>query len=162
MAAARPVSADPAAQGSHDAGVVARRHRGPRAFQFARSGAALEQAFPDEPVWYLQALGVHPDAQRRGVGAALLSAGQAPSMRTTPPAICTSDPVNVGITSGGDSSSPNLRSRQGPAGRRTRDDPPGADVRGWPPYVTWVLPSVRFAVPSRLGLVPSAAIGVPL
>jgi ribosomal protein S18 acetylase RimI-like enzyme len=50
----------------------------PRAFpQFARSGATLEKAFPDEPVWYLQALGVHPDAQRRGVGAALLSAGLA-------------------------------------------------------------------------------------
>jgi GNAT superfamily N-acetyltransferase len=50
----------------------------PRAFpQFARSGAALERAFPGEPVWYLQALGVHPDAQRRGVGAALLSAGLA-------------------------------------------------------------------------------------
>jgi ribosomal protein S18 acetylase RimI-like enzyme len=48
----------------------------PRVFpRFARSGAALEKAFPDEPVWYLQALGVHPNAQRRGVGAALLSAG---------------------------------------------------------------------------------------
>jgi ribosomal protein S18 acetylase RimI-like enzyme len=70
----------------------------PRAFrQFARSGAALEQAFPDEPVWYLQALGVHPDAQRRGVGAALLSAGLA--VVDADHAAChlhTSDPVNVG------------------------------------------------------------------
>jgi ribosomal protein S18 acetylase RimI-like enzyme len=48
----------------------------PRAYpQFKRSGSVLESAFPAEPVWYLQALGVHPDAQRRGVGAALLSAG---------------------------------------------------------------------------------------
>lgn len=48
----------------------------PRAFpQLARSGAALEQTFPDEPVWYLEALGIHPNAQRRGVGAALLAAG---------------------------------------------------------------------------------------
>jgi GNAT superfamily N-acetyltransferase len=43
--------------------------------RFARSGAALEREFPDEPVWYLQALGVHPNAQRQGVGAALLAAG---------------------------------------------------------------------------------------
>jgi ribosomal protein S18 acetylase RimI-like enzyme len=50
----------------------------PRAFpRFARSGAALERAFPEEPVWYLEALGVHPNAQRRGVGGALLAAGLA-------------------------------------------------------------------------------------
>jgi ribosomal protein S18 acetylase RimI-like enzyme len=50
----------------------------PRAFpRFARSGAALERAFPDEPVWYLETLGIHPDAQRRGIGAALLVAGLA-------------------------------------------------------------------------------------
>ena len=50
----------------------------PRAFpRFARSGAALERAFPDEPVWYLETLGIHPSAQRRGVGAALLAAGLA-------------------------------------------------------------------------------------
>jgi ribosomal protein S18 acetylase RimI-like enzyme len=48
----------------------------PRAFpRFARSGAALERAFPDEPVWYLETLGIHPNSQRRGVGAALLAAG---------------------------------------------------------------------------------------
>jgi ribosomal protein S18 acetylase RimI-like enzyme len=50
----------------------------PRTFPlFARSGAALERAFPEEPVWYLQALGIHPNAQRRGVGGALLAAGLA-------------------------------------------------------------------------------------
>jgi ribosomal protein S18 acetylase RimI-like enzyme len=69
----------------------------PRAFpQFARSGAALERSFPDEPVWYLQALGVHPDAQRRGVGAALLTAGLA--VIDADHATChlhTSDPANL-------------------------------------------------------------------
>ncbi len=45
--------------------------------RFANSGAALEQAFPREPDWYLQALGVHPSAQHRGVGAALLRDGLA-------------------------------------------------------------------------------------
>lgn len=69
----------------------------PRAFrQFARSGAALEQAFPEELVWYLQALGVHPDAQRRGVGAALLSAGLAVvDADHTACHLHTSDPLNV-------------------------------------------------------------------
>jgi ribosomal protein S18 acetylase RimI-like enzyme len=47
----------------------------PGAFpRFARSGAALKRALPDAPVWYLQALGVHLDAQRRAIGAALLAA----------------------------------------------------------------------------------------
>jgi ribosomal protein S18 acetylase RimI-like enzyme len=50
----------------------------PGAFpRFARSGAALERAFPDEPVWYLETLGIHPRYQRRGVGAALLATGLA-------------------------------------------------------------------------------------
>lgn len=37
-----------------------------------RFGAALEAAFPAEPVWYLEVLGVHPDHQGRGVGRRLL------------------------------------------------------------------------------------------
>lgn len=37
-----------------------------------RFGAALEAAFPAEPVWYLEVLGVHPDHQRRGLGRRLL------------------------------------------------------------------------------------------
>jgi ribosomal protein S18 acetylase RimI-like enzyme len=69
----------------------------PRAFPgFAASGAALAHAMPAAPVWYLQALGVHPDAQRRGVGAALLAAGLA--MVDTDNQLChlhTSDPANV-------------------------------------------------------------------
>ena len=48
----------------------------PRAFRrLARSGTALEGEFPKDPVWNLEALGVHPGVQRRGVGAALLTAG---------------------------------------------------------------------------------------
>ncbi len=69
---------------------------GPAFGRFARSGAALERTFPTEPVWYLQALGVHPDVQRRGVGAALLAAGLA--FVDADDAVChlhTSDPANV-------------------------------------------------------------------
>ncbi len=40
---------------------------------FARVGATLEQAYSDSRAWYLQALGVHPRAQRRGVGRQLLA-----------------------------------------------------------------------------------------
>src|ERR671918_1695790 len=36
---------------------------------------ALEEAHPVEPHWYLAALGVDPDAQGQGVGAALMRAG---------------------------------------------------------------------------------------
>jgi ribosomal protein S18 acetylase RimI-like enzyme len=35
-------------------------------------GAGLVRAFPPEPVWYLEVLGVHPAVQRRGIGAVLL------------------------------------------------------------------------------------------
>lgn len=64
--------------------------------RFTSSGAALEQAFPSEPIWYLQALGVHPSARRRGVGAALLRDGLA--LADADNARChlhTSDPANV-------------------------------------------------------------------
>ena len=64
--------------------------------RFARSAPALERAFPAQPVWYLQALGVHPDAQRRGTGAALLAAGLA--LVDADHAVChlhTSDPANL-------------------------------------------------------------------
>jgi GNAT superfamily N-acetyltransferase len=69
----------------------------PRAFpRFARSGAALERALPDEPVWYLLALGVQPNAQRRGVGAALLAAGLAVvDANHIACHLHTSDPANV-------------------------------------------------------------------
>lgn len=69
----------------------------PRAFpRFARSGAALEHAFPIEAVWYLQALGVDPTDQRRGVGATLLGAGLAlVDADGLPCHLHTSDPANV-------------------------------------------------------------------
>lgn len=38
----------------------------------ARFGDAIDAAFPTSPVWYLQALGVHPDAQRQGLGRRLI------------------------------------------------------------------------------------------
>jgi GNAT superfamily N-acetyltransferase len=64
--------------------------------RFARSGATLERTFPNQPVWYLQALGVHPSRQRQGVGAALLAAGLA--VVDADNLAChlhTSDPANV-------------------------------------------------------------------
>jgi GNAT superfamily N-acetyltransferase len=64
--------------------------------RFARTGAALEQAFPTQPSWYLQALGVHPSAQRAGVGGALLAAGLAlVDADTMACHLHTSDPANV-------------------------------------------------------------------
>jgi GNAT superfamily N-acetyltransferase len=64
--------------------------------RFARTGAALERAFPAQPSWYLQALGVHPSAQRAGVGGALLAAGLAlVDAATMACHLHTSDPANV-------------------------------------------------------------------
>jgi ribosomal protein S18 acetylase RimI-like enzyme len=40
---------------------------------FARVGTTLEQAHPADHAWYLQALGVHPRVQRRGIGRLLLA-----------------------------------------------------------------------------------------
>lgn len=63
---------------------------------FARVGVALEKAHPDDRVWYLQALGVHPRAQRRGVGRRLV----APVLAWADNAglachLYTSDPANI-------------------------------------------------------------------
>lgn len=41
-------------------------------FDLARFGASIDAVFPSEPVWYLQILGVHPHAQRHGLGLQLL------------------------------------------------------------------------------------------
>lgn len=41
----------------------------------AAFGAAVDRAFPEEPVRYLQVIGVHPMSQGRGVGSALLAEG---------------------------------------------------------------------------------------
>jgi ribosomal protein S18 acetylase RimI-like enzyme len=64
--------------------------------RFAQVGAALERAVPDGPAWYLQTLGVHPGAQRRGVGAALLADGLARADSAGLPChLHTSDPANL-------------------------------------------------------------------
>jgi ribosomal protein S18 acetylase RimI-like enzyme len=67
-----------------------------RAFApFARSGAALEAAHPPGPAWYLQALGVHPRAQRRGVGKRLMArALELADEARLPCHLFTSDPAN--------------------------------------------------------------------
>ena len=51
----------------------------------ARFGASIDAHFPSERVWYLQVLGVRPDAQRGGVGRALLVDGLAEADRTGTP-----------------------------------------------------------------------------
>lgn len=69
----------------------------PRAFPpFARVGAGLEKAHPPGPLWYLQALGVQPRAQRRGLGGQLVTPALA--MADESGAAChlhTSDPSNI-------------------------------------------------------------------
>jgi ribosomal protein S18 acetylase RimI-like enzyme len=68
-----------------------------RAFPaFARVGAALEAAHPAGRAWYLQALGVHPRAQRRGVGGQLMAGAlQLADAAGLPCHLHTSDPANV-------------------------------------------------------------------
>jgi ribosomal protein S18 acetylase RimI-like enzyme len=69
----------------------------PRSFPaFTRVGIVLERAHPGDESWYLQALGVHPRAQRRGIGRQLMlpvlaladESGSACHLHT-------SDPANV-------------------------------------------------------------------
>ncbi|HUH07089.1 MAG TPA: GNAT family N-acetyltransferase [Egibacteraceae bacterium] len=53
--------------------VVALSLRAGRALREAsRFGASIEAAFPDQPAWYLEILGVAPHAQRQGLGGALV------------------------------------------------------------------------------------------
>ena len=40
-------------------------------------GGAIDRLFPQDPVWYLEVVGVHPDAQGRGIGTHLLEPGLA-------------------------------------------------------------------------------------
>lgn len=44
-----------------------------RVSRLASFGNSLDSVFPGESVWYLQALGVDPQAQRRGIGSLLLN-----------------------------------------------------------------------------------------
>ncbi|HJU98075.1 MAG TPA: GNAT family N-acetyltransferase [Jiangellaceae bacterium] len=63
---------------------------------FIRLGAALENAHPPEVSWYLQALGVHPRAQRRGVGGLLMAPALAQADEAGLPCyLQTSDPDNI-------------------------------------------------------------------
>lgn len=63
---------------------------------FARVGAILEKAHPRESSWYLQAMGVHPRAQRRGVGRRLLTPTLALADESALPChLHTSDPANI-------------------------------------------------------------------
>jgi ribosomal protein S18 acetylase RimI-like enzyme len=63
---------------------------------FLRLGSALESAHPEDPVWYLQAMGVHPRAQRRGVGGRLMAAGlDRADAAGLPCYLQTSDPANI-------------------------------------------------------------------
>jgi GNAT superfamily N-acetyltransferase len=63
---------------------------------WSRTGAALERDFVAEPAWYLLALGVHPAAQRRGVGRRLLLPVIEDATATgTACVLHTSDPANV-------------------------------------------------------------------
>jgi GNAT superfamily N-acetyltransferase len=46
----------------------------PRSFgSFTRFGANAEKAHPSDPHWYLEVLGVRPDAQRTGIGSRLMA-----------------------------------------------------------------------------------------
>jgi len=69
----------------------------PRAFPvFSRYGANTERAFPIEPCWYVETLGVRPDAQRTGLGSALLARVLELSDRARVSCYLeTSDPTNV-------------------------------------------------------------------
>jgi ribosomal protein S18 acetylase RimI-like enzyme len=51
------------------------------ASDFARTGANTERAHPAEPHWYLEVLGVRPEAQGLGVGTQLLGLGLARAER---------------------------------------------------------------------------------
>jgi GNAT superfamily N-acetyltransferase len=63
---------------------------------FARAGAALEEAARDEEGWYLQALGVTPRQQGRGLGARLLAPMlEAADSHGVTCGLHTSDPANV-------------------------------------------------------------------
>ncbi len=68
----------------------------PRSFPaFMRLGASTEQNHPREPHWYLQAVGVHPRAQRQGWGSRALEAGlERADTHRLPCYLETSDPDN--------------------------------------------------------------------
>jgi hypothetical protein len=95
----------------------------PRTFPlFARSGAAYERAFPEEPVWYLQALGVHPNPSAAASAEHCLPQDSPLSMPTMSPATYTPQTRPTwSTTSGGVSSSPSLAFPLAPAVRPTTE-----------------------------------------
>jgi ribosomal protein S18 acetylase RimI-like enzyme len=69
----------------------------PRSFPaFARIGSRTGKAHPGGRYWYLQAMGVHPRAQRRGVGKRLINPVLAEADDAGLPCyLQTSDPANI-------------------------------------------------------------------
>ncbi len=70
----------------------------PRRFaRYVEFGTNVEKAFPKDPVWYLEILGVARDVQRRGIGRRLLEQGLERADADSRPAYLeTSAPDNVG------------------------------------------------------------------
>jgi GNAT superfamily N-acetyltransferase len=85
----------------------------PRSFRpFLRIGSVSASAHPEEPAWYLQAMGVHPRAQRRGVGKRLMGPALALADEANLPCYAqTSDPANIVYYNRSASRSSSLRSR---------------------------------------------------
>ena len=69
----------------------------PRAFPtFLRYGENVERAHPEEPHWYLEALSVRPECQRRGLGSRLVQPIlERADMEGVPCYLETSDPANI-------------------------------------------------------------------
>jgi ribosomal protein S18 acetylase RimI-like enzyme len=64
----------------------------------AALGAGIERAFPAEPVWYLEVIGVDPRAHGEGVGTALMEPGLARADAAGLPAYLeTAKQINVGF-----------------------------------------------------------------
>jgi GNAT superfamily N-acetyltransferase len=70
---------------------------GRRAGAWARTGSALEERAADKPAWYLEAMGVRPEAQRGGLGARLLvPVLDEADAHGVPCRLHTSDQANIG------------------------------------------------------------------
>lgn len=103
------------------------------AASFARLGAAAARTAPGEPHWYLEALGVHPRAQRRGWGQGVIGPGlQRADADGLPCYVETSDTANVDFYHhfGFEVVAPTLNHLpHGPAYTGLRRTPRGADTR---------------------------------
>lgn len=103
------------------------------AASFARLGAAAARTAPGEAHWYLEALGVHPRAQRRGWGQRVIGPGlQRADADGLPCYVETSDPANVDFYNhlGFEVAAPTLNHLpHGPAYIGMRRPPRGTDIR---------------------------------